>query len=227
MVASMAAGRCGFEAANSAAGNQTMRRAGSLCRSIIAIALLGLAIVTAGSCSLHFADNGGALPSGAKTIYVARFTNLTRVPGINDKFMRYMVNEIDSRGRLTVVDEPAQADLTLTGQILYAGLAPGAFSSIYEPLSYSNNIVVAATLSDSHTHKVIWKTSGISDNAGAAAVAQAIVPTTPQFLQQNLRGSDLLRMTDLQVSATQNALASRQMMQQTAAEVYADMAWGL
>lgn len=199
-----------------------------MCRQMIAMTLLGLAIATTtAGCSLHFADNGGALPSGAKTIYVDRFANLTRVPGINDEFMRYMVDEIDSRGRLTVVDSQSQADLLLTGKILYAGTAPVAFNGASEPLTYSNSILIAAALTDQHSHKVLWQSDGISENAGAPAVAQAIVPTTPQFLQQNLRGQDLLRMTDIQVAATQSAYGSQEMMQATAAEVYADMAWGL
>jgi hypothetical protein len=72
-------------------------------------------------CALHFADNGSALPSSAKTVYVARFENMTYVSGINDEFMRYMKDAISSRGRLVVVDDPAQADLLLTGKVLYAG----------------------------------------------------------------------------------------------------------
>jgi hypothetical protein len=58
-------------------------------------------------------------------------------------------------------------------------------------------------------------------------VAQAIVPTTPQFLKQNLRGPDILNMTDMQVAATQEASAKDQMMRSLASELYADMAWGL
>ena len=58
-------------------------------------------------------------------------------------------------------------------------------------------------------------------------VAQAIVPTTPQFLKQNLHGPQLLQMSDMQVAATQEAVAKGNMMQQIASELYADMSWGL
>jgi hypothetical protein len=68
---------------------------------------------------------------------------------------------------------------------------------------------------------------GISASSQASVVAQAIVPTTPQFLKQNLRGPDILNMTDMQVAATQEAVAKGQMMQQIASELYADMAWGI
>lgn len=191
------------------------------------MAILAFVAFSCASCALHFADNGGGLPAADKTIYVERFSNVTRVSGINDQFMRYIVDEIDSRGRLTVVDSRAQADLLLTGKILYGGTTADAFNGAFEPLTYSNSIMVAATLADAHTNKVLWRTDGISGSAVAPVVAQAIIPSDPQFLQQNLRGPDILRMTDMQVAATQNAYASSQMMREVAAEIYDDMVFGL
>jgi hypothetical protein len=88
-------------------------------------------------------------------------------------------------------------------------------------------MIVAATLTDRRTNAVIWSTRSISGSSQASVVAQAIVHTTPQFLKQNLRGPDILKMTDMQVAATQETVAKGQMMQQIASEVYADMSWGL
>ena len=76
-----------------------------------------LASVAIEGCALHFADNGSALPSSAKTIYVETFENLTYVSGVNNQFMRYMKDTISQRGRLVVVDDPTQADLLLSGRI--------------------------------------------------------------------------------------------------------------
>lgn len=187
-------------------------------------AVAGVAI---DGCALHFADNGSALPSSAKTIYITRFENITYVPGINDQFMRYMKDAIASRGRLVVVDDPAQADLLLTGKVIYAGTGPGSLNGVSEPLSYGNTILVAATLTDRKTKAILWRTNGISGTSQASVVAQAIVPTTPQFLKQNLRGPQILQMSDMQVAATQEAVAKGNMMQQIASELYTDMSWGL
>lgn len=188
------------------------------------LAPAGLAI---DGCALHFADNGSALPSSAETIYITRFENITYVPGINDQFMRYMKDAIASRGRLVVVDDPAQADLLLTGKVIYAGTGPGSLNGVSEPLSYGNTILVAATLTDRKTKAILWRTNGISGTSQASVVAQAIVPTTPQFLKQNLRGPQILQMSDMQVAATQEAVAKGNMMQQIASELYTDMSWGL
>ena len=195
--------------------------------SIISSMYFALATVAINGCAMHFADNGSALPSSAKTIYVVPFENLTYVSGVNDQFMRYMKDAISSRGRLVVVDDPGQADLLLSGQILYTNAGPASLSGVSEPLSYGNTMIVAATLTDRRTNAVIWSTRSISGSSQASVVAQAIVPTTPQFLKQNLRGPDILKMTDMQVAATQETVAKGQMMQQIASEVYADMSWGL
>ena len=194
--------------------------------AVSAVFLLAAVFAITG-CGLHFADNGSALPDSAKTIYVARFENLTYVPGVQEQFMRYMKDAISSRARLVVVSDPAQADLVLTGKILYTGTAPASLSGASEPLSYGNMMMISATLTDRKTNAVIWRSPGISASAQASIVAQAIVPTSPQFLRQNLRGPDILNMTDMQVAATQEAAAQGNMMQQLAYEVYADMSWGL
>ncbi len=199
----------------------------SLIHTALPLMYFALAGAAIEGCALHFADNGSALPSSAKTIYVAPFENLTFVSGVNDQFMRYMKDAISSRGRLVVVDDPGQADLLLSGQILYTNAGPASLSGVSEPLSYGNTIIVAATLTDRRTKAVVWRTRGISGSSQASVVAQAIVPTTPQFLKQNLRGPDVLNMTDMQVAATQEAVAKGNMMQQVASELYTDMSWGL
>ncbi len=194
---------------------------------VLTLACFAFASAAIDGCAMHFADNGSALPSADKTIYVAQFENLTYASGINDQFMRYMKDAIASRGRLTVVDDREHADLLLAGTILYTAQAPASLSGVSEPLSYGYTIMVAATLTDRKTNTVIWRTSGIAASAQAPVVAQAIVPTSPQFLKQNLRGPDILNMTDMQVAATQQQFGKSQMMQQIASELYADMAWGL
>lgn len=189
--------------------------------------LLAVGAVLISGCALHFADNGGNLPATAHTIYVSRFTNLTRVQGINDQFQQYLKDAVASHGRLAVVNDQSDSDLLLGGRIVYAGSTPTMFNGAYEPLIYANSITVTATLIDRRTGKVLWNGGGITASGQAPAVAQAIVPSTPQFLRQNLRGQDLLNMTDMQVAATQGSLANERMMREVADEIYAEMTLGL
>jgi hypothetical protein len=128
--------------------------------------------------------------------------------------------EISSRARLVVVDDQADADLILSGTVLYYGTYAKTSNSVSEPLDYADTLSVAATLVDRTSGKVLWKTRGTTSSTTVPVVSQAIIPTTPQFLQQNLRGKDLLNMPDIQVAATQQSTAKGNLMSAEASELY-------
>jgi hypothetical protein len=184
------------------------------------------AAISAQSCTFRFAANG-TLPDSAKTIYVDDFSNATRVPGVNDKYMIALKQEIASHHRLVVVDDRSGADLVLSGRVIYYGTAVRTSNSVAEPLDYSDTVSVEAKLVSNDSGKILWSSNSISSSVTAPVVSQAIIATTPQFLRQNLRGGDLVNMPDLQVAATQQASAGQQLMTQAATELYTDMMWGL
>ena len=189
--------------------------------------LATLALVMAlGGCGYHFGASGSNLPSGAETIYVARFTNRTRQTGLNDVFMRYLDDEIAMHRRLRLVDSPAEADLQLTGEILAVTPLPSSFNSVLEPTIYNQSMTVDAQLKDLRNNRVIWSVSSIGNLQHIPVVAQAVVPTLPTFVQGNLRGSDVAKMTDMQVASTQGALGQDTVMQNVAKNLYASMAEG-
>jgi hypothetical protein len=189
--------------------------------------LATLALVMAlGGCGYHFGASGSNLPSGAETIYVARFTNRTRQTGLNDVFMRYLNDEIAMHRRLRLVDSPAEADLELSGEILAVTPLPSSFNSVLEPTIYNQSMTVAAQLRDLRTNRVIWSVSSLGNLQHIPVVAQAVVPTLPTFVQGNLRGSDVAKLTDMQVASTQGALGQQTMMQNVAQNLYASMAEG-
>lgn len=190
------------------------------------VGLLALLAMALGGCGYHFGASGSNLPSGAETIYVARFTNHTRQTGINDVFMRYLDDEIAMHRRLRLVDSPAEADLELSGEILAITPLPSSFNSVLEPTIYSRSMTVAAQLKDLRNNRVIWSVSSLGNLQHEPVVAQAVVPTLPTFVQGNLRGSDVAKLTDIQVASTQGALGQDTMMQNVAKNLYASMAEG-
>jgi len=189
--------------------------------------LAALALVMAlGGCGYHFGASGSNLPSGAQTIYVARFTNRTRQTGVNDVFMRYLDDEIAMHRRLRLVDSPAEADLELSGAILAVTKLPSSFNSVLEPTIYNQSMTVTAQLKDLRNNRVIWSANSLGNLQHNPVVAQAVVPTLPTFVQGNLRGPDVAKMTDIQVASTQGALGQQTMMQNVAQNLYASMAEG-
>jgi Lipopolysaccharide-assembly len=191
--------------------------------------LLGI-VIAAGlcisGCGYHFAASGDELPQDARTIYVARFGNTTRVTGLNDELMRYIKDEIALHKRLTVVDSPDAADLQLSGDVRLFNTAPSNFNNAFEPTAYRQSITVSAQLRDLRTKKEIWSARNVGGSFRAPVVGTTVVTPTPEFLQQNLRAGDIAEMSDLQVAQTQTAAGRDQMMQRFAHSLYVEMAEG-
>lgn len=184
-----------------------------------------VAMVAAG-CGYHFGAEGAALPAQAKTIYVEKFRNRSRFTGINDQFARYMEDEIANHKRLEVVDDPATADLVLAGELVYVETAPLATNAVNEPIDYSLTLTANATLTDQHTHRVVWNTAGMAASQVYAVVAPAVVTTSPQFLQQNMRARDIANLTDIEVARSQQRFSQGQALQTLAQNIYSSMAEG-
>lgn len=194
-------------------------------KSAVFWALTFFALLLCG-CGYHFAAEGSALPVQAKTIYVEKFSNRTPITGLNDQFMLVLKDEIADRKRLNLTDNPSDADLVLSGEMLYFDSLPGATNAVGEPILYFDSMSANAILTDSHTHRVIWTAHGINAGGQAPDVAGAVITTSPNFLQQNLRAQDIARMPDLQVAQTQTTATREQIMQQLAQNLYASMTEG-
>lgn len=201
-------------------------RIGRLPSRISALAALIALALTAAGCGYQFGASGTNLPATAKTIYVEPFANRTRVTSINDQLMRYLKDEIASHKRLELVDNQSDADLVLSGTVTNSFEITNAFNSVMEPTMYGENLTVSAALRDTHTNKVIWSADRLAATERYPVVSQSVVTTTPSFLQRNLRASDIGRMTDVQVAATQERSARDQMMANLAKHMYDAMATG-
>jgi len=188
--------------------------------------LAGLLALLMGGCGYHFAASGSGLPQQAKTIYVQTFENHTRFTGIDDEFMRYVKDEIADHKRLDLVDSPDNADLVLSGEILFKTSIPGATNAVSEPIMYTDTLSANATLTDGHSHAVIWSSRGLTATVDQPTVASAVITTSPYFLQQNFRSQDIAQLPDIQVAQTQSSAGQTQMMQELAQTLYAGMAEG-
>jgi hypothetical protein len=190
---------------------------------LLTCTLLGVAST---GCGYHFGAEGASLPVQAKTIYVEKFTNRSRYTGIDDQFMRYMKDEIADHKRLELVDDPASADLVLGGELAWVLEAPLATNAVDEPIDYSQTLSANATLTDQHTHRVIWSAAGITAGQVYAVTAPAVVTTSPQFLNQNLRSQDIANLPDIQLAKTQKDFSQEQALQTLAQNIYSSMAEG-
>ncbi len=189
--------------------------------------LVGLLVaVVAAGCGYAF-SSADTLPPSAHTIYVAPFTNMSNMTGIQDVFMRYMKDEIAHHDRLQLVDDPAGADLELTGVIIRAEPYPAAENAVGEPTIYNLGLQVNAELINRKDHnKVLWNGRNLNSQQQYAVVPQAVLATSPQFLRHNFRSSDINQLTDSQVATTQGGVAQDEAMTAVAQNIYSGMASG-
>jgi len=178
-----------------------------------------------GGCGYHFAAAGPGLPSNATTIYVAKFENRSRSTGLQEEFARYLKDEIANHKRLVLIDDPASADLRLTGTIRSYETYPAASNAVSEPSTYSMTLMVDARLVD-RSNNLIWSTRGLSGQGEYATVANAVVVTAPGFLKQNLRARDIAAMPDSQLARSQMQSSREQTMETLARDLYSSMSEG-
>jgi outer membrane lipopolysaccharide assembly protein LptE/RlpB len=192
---------------------------------ILRLGLLTLITMLAG-CGYHFGAEGSGLPPQAKTIYVEKFTNRSRYTGLDDQFDRCLKDQIALHKRLQLVDDRAQADLVLSGEFFHITRLAAATNAVSEPIAYTQTLNANAELTDQHTKQVIWKSTGLSATDTYATVASAVVTTSPEFLQQNLRSQDIANLPDLQLTKTQSDFSQEQTLQGLAQNVYVSMSEG-
>ncbi len=70
-----------------------------------------LAVLVLAACGYHLAGTGTAVPEGARTIRIERFTNRTREAGLDVHLHRAVEDEFRRQGTLRVVSED-DADLS-------------------------------------------------------------------------------------------------------------------
>ena len=192
---------------------------------ILQLGVVALIAMMAG-CGYHFGAEGSGLPPQAKTIYVEKFANRSRYTGLDDQFDLYLKDEIAQHKRLQLVDDPGQADLVLSGEFFYITTLAVASNAVSEPIEYTQTLSANAQLTDQHTKQVIWRSTGLSATDTYATVASAVVTTSPEFLQQNLRSQDIANFPDLQLAKTQSDFSRGRNLQSLAQNVYVSMSEG-
>ncbi|MGZ3695202.1 MAG: LPS assembly lipoprotein LptE [Bdellovibrionota bacterium] len=83
-----------------------------------------LCAMALGGCAYHFQDRKNPLQKmGVERIYVTSFKNHTYRPGIEQLFTTAMIREIQKSRSFTLVSSEADADATLSGDVLSADIS--------------------------------------------------------------------------------------------------------
>ncbi|HZR81945.1 MAG TPA: LPS assembly lipoprotein LptE [Candidatus Binatia bacterium] len=186
----------------------------------VAVGALG----TLGACGYHFPGQVAVLPGGGSKVYVARFDNRTRNPGVENDVLEAMQLEVARRGQFTLAPNSDAADLVLEGTINSIEVRPIAFSTSDEALQFETVMTLSVQLRNPHTGKIVWRVAGLRENDSYGAVSQTVVASSSQFLSQStLNANDLNQLTDVQLSESQRREALDRVLENASRDVYNSM----
>jgi len=120
---------------------------------------LGLAAValSLSACGYRLRGTGTFLPAYIKTVSVPMFRNLTTRFQLDLKMTQAVIDEIVSRGKVSVVTDNSKSDALLSGEILTFNVSPIGFTPGKATADRFNIIVVAKIiLRDNVQKKVIF-----------------------------------------------------------------------
>jgi outer membrane lipopolysaccharide assembly protein LptE/RlpB len=122
-----------------------------------------LATMLLSSCGYHFSGTGAIVPEGMKTLAVPVFFNATNEPYVDVEVTQAVVEEFMTDGRLRIVSVE-EADLALRGRITRYEVIPLSYTPQSFVQQYRVRIIVAASLEDIRSKKILWKEQGIESN---------------------------------------------------------------
>ena len=124
-----------------------------------------LLLTVLAGCGYHLAGSN-RLPDDIRTIAVPVFYNETFEPTLENAVTSAVKQEFLTNSRLTVVNDPEEADLILRGTIVSFGLTPVTFDRTTSVVvEYRVRIRASVTVEDRRTQKVLWKNPAMESAA--------------------------------------------------------------
>lgn len=202
-------------------GTWDLRGAGTSPRSLapspffLWISLLLLGCLTP-ACGYHFSGIR-TLPQGIQNVSFAEFSNDTPVVGIEKELQWALEREFRNHGGITVT-EGGEGIINATLQRF--DLRRLSSDRRDQVLEYQVILELDVSLTHRDTGQVVWQVNKLQVTEDYSAIPQAIVTSSPEFLQGPLNPEDLPGFTDIQFSETQRRLAVERLLAAAAREVY-------
>ena len=185
----------------------------------VAMIIACLCLVVSG-CGYSFAGRSDAFPPDIRAVYVEPFINQTRDVGLEKEITSALRSELYRRGQLRVVDRPDQADGIIAGVVRSFESHVASVNRSDEVLQYETALVVDASLRRRDPSEIIWRSHGnrlVDIHAGSRA---AVVTTSSQFESGTLTADDVRRMTDIQLTETENYAVRQQLVERFARQLH-------
>jgi outer membrane lipopolysaccharide assembly protein LptE/RlpB len=192
-----------------------MKRASAL----TTLGYLCAALLMAG-CGYSFAGRSEAFPNDIRTVYIEPFINQTRNVGLEKELTSALRSEFYRRGQLRVVDTLDQADGIVAGVVRSFDSHIASVNRYDEVLQYETAMVVDASLRRREPNEIIWRTQGTRLTNISGGSRSAVVTSSSEFKTRTLDASDVRRLTDIQLTETENRAVRVQLVERFARELH-------
>ena len=191
-------------------------------RPATALTILGYfcAALTMAGCGYSFTGRSETFPNDIRTVYIEPFINQTRNVGLEKELTSALRSEFYRRGQLRVVDNIDQADGIVAGVVRTFESHVASVNRRDEVLQYETAMIVDASLRRREPNEIIWRSQGarLTDISGGSRAA--VVTTSSEFKTGTLDASDVRRLTDIQLTETENRAVRGQLVERFARELH-------
>lgn len=127
--------------------------------AIVAFLISGLLLA---GCGYRIAGTSSHLPAGWQTIAIPAFKNDTTRYRIEQRMTEAVIREFVARTKYRIIQDPAQADAVLHGEVLSADATPMLFNATTgEVTTMLVTVHTKVALLDNRTRKPVYKTNGM------------------------------------------------------------------
>ena len=120
------------------------------------IAILAAVCALCVQCGYHLRGTGTFLPPGIKTVSVPMFKNLSTRFELDVKLTQAVIDEFVARGNVEIIDDAANADAILVGEISSFNVNPIGFSSQNTADRFNVMVVARIVLRDLKDERVLF-----------------------------------------------------------------------
>lgn len=195
-------------------------------RTSAAAALLSALALLPTACGYHFSGTVVSLPEDVRAIYVGKIANDTRYPGLEKTFGFALEHSITRWGVLRLADTAGDSDAVLAGRLRGVELRAVSFDQSDLALQYEVTLVADLSLRRNRDGVILWEVEGLRQTQEYSASSTVVVTSSSQFQQQTLAPGDLPRLTEVQLTESQERLAVERLLTGMARDAYALMTEG-
>lgn len=122
--------------------------------------------------------------------------------------------------QLTVVDTSEQADVIVTGVVRTLERTVASVNRKDEVLQYESVLVLDVTLRRREPNEILWRGQNLRLTELHGGSRAAVVTTSSEFQTGTLNALDVRRMTDIQLTESEQKEMRDQLMERFAKELY-------